>query len=404
MNKIWRIIKYEYSRHVLKKRFLVSLLGVPAAVIAMMTIGILIALFSMDASPVGYVDHSDVLDNPLPIEDEGDLFNPVIDFIPFQSEAAAQADLEDGTIQAFFIIPQNYPDSLEVDLMFFDQPGEEIPYQFGQFIRRNIASWQALDPQISNRLDEGSSFTLKALDGSRETRDDQWYMIFTPLISGVLFIIVVLNSGGYLLQAVVEEKENRTMEIVITSVSPWQLMTGKIIGNIAVGMTQLIIWLLFGWISLKLGGLFWPFLQDFSLPPNYIAVLLLLLLPSFVMVAAIMAAIGATMTDQREAQQVSGLFTLPITIPFYLTASIMANPNGTLAMILSYFPLTAPITILMRMGLTPIPAWQIAINIITLVVFAIFAIWFAGRAFRMGMLQYGKKLSIKEVFRKQVNG
>jgi len=217
-----------------------------------------------------------------------------------------------------------------------------------------------------------------------------------------MFMVVVMTSGGYLLQAVVEEKENRTMEIVITSVNPGQLMTGKIIGNIAVGLTQLVIWLIFGWIGLSVGGHFWPILQDFSLPANYIGILLLIMLPSFIMIAAIMAAIGSTMTEMREAQQVSGLFSLPIMIPYYISSTIMMNPNGTVAVVLSYFPLTAPITLLMRMAFTVVPPWQIAVNIAILVIFAVFAIWFAGRAFRMGMLRYGKKLSIKEILGKKI--
>jgi ABC-2 type transport system permease protein len=227
-------------------------------------------------------------------------------------------------------------------------------------------------------------------------------MIFTPFVAGLMFFIVVMTSGGYLLQAVVEEKENRTMEIMVTSVSPNQLMTGKIIGNIAVGLTQLFFWLIFGWIGLKIGGFFWPVLQDFSLPTNYVLVLFLVLLPSFVMVAAIMSAIGSTMTETREAQQISSLFSLPIMIPYYLASPIMMNPNSILAIALSFFPLTAPVTILIRMAVTVVPLWQIVLNVLILILFAIAAIWFAGRAFRMGMLRYGKKLSIKEVLGKAV--
>ena len=158
-----------------------------------------------------------------------------------------------------------------------------------------------------------------------------------------------------------------------------------------------MVWLVFGFIGLKIAGNFWPILQDFSLSPDYITVMLLIMLPSFVMVGAVMAAIGSTMTEMREAQQISGMFSLPFMIPFYVSSAIVMNPNGPLAMVLSYFPLTAPITILMRMSFTVVPAWQIAINIATLVIFAIFAIWFATKAFRLGMLQYGKKLSFKEV-------
>ncbi len=120
------------------------------------------------------------------------------------------------------------------------------------------------------------------------------------------------------------------------------------------------------------------------------------------MIAALMAAIGATMTELREAQQVQGLFSLTIMVPYYLSSSLMMNPNSPLAIGLSYFPLTAPVTILMRFSSTVIPVWQITIHILLLIAFAAAAIWFSGRAFRMGMLRYGKKLSLIEIFGKSV--
>jgi len=402
MSKLWHIIKHEYTRHVFRKRFLFSLLSPPLAVIAMVGVALLVGTFSTDTTPVGYVDHSDVLDNPVRQDVSNGVFDPMIEFQPYQEEDQAQAALESSQIQAYYVLPEDYPQTLNVELVYQEEPGTSIQSQFSDFIRQNLMAFENLDPAVKERLSEGSLVTMAALDGSREMREDQWYLIFTPLIAGIMFILVVMTSGGYLMQAVVEEKENRTMEIVITSVTPNQLMTGKIIGNIAVGLTQLVIWLVFGWIGLTVGGQFWPVLQDFSLPTNFIVVLLLILLPSFVMIAALMAAIGSTMTEMREAQQISGMFSLPITIPFYLSSTIMMNPNGLLAMVLSYFPLTSPVTILMRMAFTVVPAWQIALNIAILVIFALFAIWFAGRAFRMGMLQYGKKLSIKEIFRKSV--
>jgi len=400
--KIWHIIKYEYSRHVFQKRFLFSLLSLPFAVVAMVGVVLLMGVFSMDSTPVGYIDHSGILADPLRLETSGDIFDPLIEFRAYQDEDLARTDLEAGEIQAYYILPEDYVESLSVELFYLEEPGSGVQSQFRSFVRRNLMEAENIDPQLEKRLSEGSLVTVEALDGSRTMREDQWFLIFTPFIAGILYIIVVMTSGGYLMQAVVEEKENRTMEIVITSVTPGQLMTGKIIGNIAIGLTQLVIWLLFGWLGLVVGGYFWPVLQDFSLPANYILILIVLLLPSFVMISALMAAIGATMTEMREAQQISGMFSISTTIPFYVSSMIMMNPNGTLATVLSFFPLTSPITILMRMGFAVVPTWQIVINIALLVVFAVLAIWFAGRAFRMGMLQYGKKLSLKEIFRKNV--
>lgn len=402
MSKIWQIVKYEYTRHVLRRRFLFSLLSLPFAVIVMIGVTLLIGRVSTDTTPVGYIDLSGALANPVEQVPSDDVFNPVIEFRPYQNRDQARADLESGAIQAYFVLPEDYPQDPNTELFYQEEPDSSVQYQFADFVRNTLLSNEDVDPQWVTRLKDGSLVTVYSLDGSRQMREDQWYQIFTPFIAGFMFIIVVMTSGGYLLQAVVEEKENRTMEIVITSVTPGQLMTGKIIGDIAVGLTQLIVWLIFGWIGLEVAGNYFPFLQDFSVSTNDIVTFLVILLPAFVMVAALMAAIGSTMTEMREAQQVSQMISIPMTIPYYLTASIMMNPNGPVAIFLSFFPLTSPITVLMRMTLTVIPTWQIALNIAILVVSAVFAIWFAGRAFRVGMLQYGKKLSIKDVFGKQV--
>ncbi|QRN83125.1 ABC transporter permease [Chloroflexota bacterium] len=399
MFKLWQIIRHEYIRHVFHKRFLFSLLSLPIVVVVMVGVALLIAGFGINSSPIGYVDPSGALANPVQIPESSDIFNPTIQFIPYDDADQAQAELDAGTIQAYYIFPSDYPQNTQVELIYLEEPDSDITYQFEDFVRFTLMENADINPEVINRLSEGFSYSLESADGSRQMGDDQWYLAFTPYVAGIMMMVVVMTSGGYLLQAVVEEKENRTMEIVITSVSPSQLMTGKILGNIGVGLTQLVVWLVFTWLGMKIAGNFWPFLQDFSLPPNYVAILLLLLLPSFVMVAAIMSAIGSTMTEMREAQQISGMVSLLFMAPIYAASGIMMNPNGTLAMVLSYFPLTSPITILMRMSFTVVPAWQIAINVIILVIFAVLAILFANKAFRLGMLQYGKKLSIKEVLK-----
>ena len=402
MTKIWKIIKYEYTRHVFRKRFLWSLLSLPLVVLLMVGTALTVAYFETDSTPVGYIDPANFLKDPLPMEDNGDIFDPVIEFLPYQALTGAQTDLEAGVIQAIYIMPEDFPQSQNVELIYLEEPGSSVSEQFLNFVRHNLMASDDLNLQVEQRLADGSQITFSTLDGSREFREDQWYVIFMPFIAGIIFIFVVMTSGGYLMQAVVEEKENRTMEIVITSVTPMQLMTGKIIGNIGVGLTQLIVWFIFGWIGLKVAGQFVPVLQNFSLPPNYIGNILLITLPAFVMVAALMAAIGATMTEMREAQQIQGMFSLSITVPLYLSNSLMFHPNSTLAYVMSYFPLTSPLTVLIRQSVTVIPAWQMALHVALLVAFAVFAIWFSGKAFRLGMLQYGRKITLKEIFRKPV--
>ncbi|MBG0770406.1 MAG: ABC transporter permease, partial [Anaerolineaceae bacterium] len=359
MSKLWQIIRNEYIRHVFRKRFLFSLLSLPIAVLVMVGVALIIAGFETDTTPIGYVDPSGALANPIQMPESTDIFDPSIQFIAYPDTDQAQTDLDAGSIQAYYILPADYPQNNQVELIYHEEPSSAAMYQFEDFVRFTLMENADVNPEIVNRLSEGFTYTLESADGSRQMNDDQWYLVFTPYIAGMMFVVVVMTSGGYLLQAVVEEKENRTMEIVITSVSPSQLMTGKIIGNIAVGLTQLVVWLIFGVVGLKIAGQFWPLLQDFSLSTEYIIVTLLIMLPSFVLVSAIMAAIGSSMTEMREAQQISGMFSLPFMVPFYVSSAIMMNPNGALALALSYFPLTAPITILMRMTFTVVPAWQI---------------------------------------------
>jgi len=112
--------------------------------------------------------------------------------------------------------------------------------------------------------------------------------------------------------------------------------------------------------------------------------------------------IGATVTESREGQQIVGLFTLPTWIPYMLMYPLMNAPNSPLAIGMSFFPFTAPLTVIIRSGFTVVPWWQIAISVALLVLSAAGSLWLAGRAFRLGMLRYGKRLSIREFFNRQV--
>jgi ABC-2 type transport system permease protein len=257
------------------------------------------------------------------------------------------------------------------------------------------------DPEIANRLVEGSEVIIQSADGSRQISSENWFNILLPVIAGLAFIIAMFSAGGYLMQAVVDEKENRTMEVIITSVSPNQFMAGKIIGDTAVGLTQILSWIGFIVLLVLFGRNKLEFLQGIQLSSQTLILIIVVMLPAFVMVAALMAAIGATVTEAREGQQMIGILSLPIWIPYILMGVLIGNPNSPVAVGLSLFPLTAPLTMLIRDGMTIIPAGQIAACTVILVLSAVGAIWLAGRAFRLGMLSYGKRIAWREVFARQ---
>ncbi len=396
MKKVWLVFKYEYLRHVLRKRFIFALLSFPMLFLGVIVVGIVMVLLEYNPHPVGYVDLSGLLANPIALPAEKDTLFPPLQMNRYENEASAKAALLGKQIQAYFIIGADYQQSGIVRMFALDTPSNSAQSQFTDFIRTNLLAGQP--PEIVKRLLLGPAMTVRASGGTRHVSENQFLNLLLPLAGGFLYLIAVNTTGGYLLQALVEEKENRTMEIIITSLSPGQLMAGKIAGNMCVGLTELLAWIVFGLATLWVGVRF--IFPDLSLhlDSGFILLNLATFIPSFVMVAAMMAAAGATATESREAQQVAGLFTIPIMIPFWLTTPLMMNPNSALSVGLSLFPLTAPVSLPLRAAFTTLPAWQVAASLSLLVALAIISIWFAGRAFRLGMLRYGKRLSWKELF------
>jgi len=257
------------------------------------------------------------------------------------------------------------------------------------------------DVSIVNRISEGTKFEVRSTEDERNTGDENILGIMLPFLSGFLFIMAINISGGYLLQAVVEEKENRTMEILVTSISPNQLMTAKVIGNLSVGLTQLVVWIIFGLLGFLAILRIFPDLKTGQIDVGFLLITIAVFIPAFVMIAAMMATLGATTTETREAQQIAGLFTLPMVIPFWFLQVLMEKPNSLISIIMSIFPFTAPVSLPIRAAFSNIPVWQTVLTVLLLVLFAIAALWLAGRSFRLGMLRYGKKLSLKEILSKR---
>jgi ABC-2 type transport system permease protein len=398
MTKFWLVFRNEYLRHVLRKRFIFALLSMPLFVGLLVGVGILAVWADYDGRPVGYVDPSGFFKNARSVPQKSDSLFPPLIIKAYSTITDVKTALENQQIQAYFIIDSHYLDNGQVEATAQGTIKDSTRQDFQSFLRYNLLAGQT--DQVAERVLNGPEIVIQSLNTNRKMAGNEFINILLPLVSGLLFIVVVNTSGSYLVQALIEEKENRTMEIVITSVSDQQLMAGKVVGNLSVGLTELIIWLLFGFLGFVIAQRYFPGAQNLNINMDFVALMIITLLPAFVMVAALMAAIGSTSTNSREAQQWAGLFTLPIVIPFWLIVPLMESPNSPLAVGLSLFPLTAPITLPLRAAFTEVPAWQIGVSLLLLVACAIGALWLAGRTFRLGMLRYGKRLAWREVFRK----
>ena len=396
MNKMWQVIRYEYIRHVLRRRFLFALLSVPIWIVVMGAVAVLAVVLTSNTSPIGYVDQSGLLANPI-MPDNQITSGPFSDvkILAFSSEDAARAALDAKEIQAYYLIPPDYMQNRDARLVFIKEPDSRVQGEFESFLRRNLLASQP--PQVAQRITSGPNYNIQTTQDQRQVQTNEWFKTAMPIAAGILLMVSVFTSGGYLMQAVVEEKENRTMEILVTSLSPMQLMGGKIIALIGVGLTQILVWSIFPIIAVIVAAAYIPTFSA-AIDWRMLGLMFLLIVPTFIMIAALMAAIGSTVTEAREGQQVTGLITLPVMIPYMLMGVLITNPGSPIAIFLSFFPLTAALTILIRIGFGSVPTWQSLTSAGILVVSAVGALWLAGRAFRLGMLRYGQRLKLKDLF------
>lgn len=409
MSKLLLVARYEYTRNVLTKGFIFALLSLP--LIIALLIGMIAFTVRLEerADAVGYVDQAGVLSEPLfPTQRGSSPDSPsraaLLPLIDFETEDAARQALEAKDIQAYYVITPDYLETSHVQLVYLKAPGSNVTRQVRDFLQINRLA--DLPPEIAERAVAGSNLTARwpagGEGGAREFSERTFINNFLPLIVGAGFIMLLFMASGYLMQAVVGEKENRTMEVLMTSISPGQLMGGKILGISAVALTQLAGWVVFAILAVLFGGqvLGLEAFQHLKLEMDLIAIVVAVALPAFVMISALLVALGATVADPQEAQQLTGLFVLPTMIPIWLAGLIIEHPESTLSVVLSLVPFTALTTYSLRVAFTPVPIWQVGISLAILVASAAGAVWFAGRAFRLGMLRYGKRLTLRELIRR----
>ncbi len=396
MAKLRLIAVHEYRRHVLRKRFVWALLSVPMLLVLMVGITALAMRMERDYRPVGYVDHSGMLAHPI-LPTEGS-----VEIRAFPSEGEAQKALQAGEIQCYYVLPADYVQTSKVELVYVKPPKNNATGDFWDFMQMN---WLADQPvEVARRVAAMSDddIIVQTPDGRREFGAEPTLGDLLPVIAGIAFVMLLGFSGGYLVQVVAEEKENRTMEVLIASASPGEIIGGKVAGLVGVILTQALAWLVFAAIAIAVAGrlIQSPFLQTVRVDGGVVLMTLAVFAPAFVMYSALMTALGATVAEPQEAQQIAGLFMLPNAVPLWMMAMFVQNPNGPVAVALTVFPLTSALSLTIRATFGIVPVWQVAVAVVLLVLSAWGAIWMAGRAFRLGMLRYGKRVSLGELLRR----
>lgn len=405
MEKTWIVFKTEILNTITRRSFLLTLILVPlipAVILGVVSLiggegnqgdpqGGLGGIFqpSQEATLLdGYVDLAGVIEQVPPDLGEDRL-------VAFQNEEAAQEAAMADEIRGYFVI---HPDFLETG---------QISYYREDFNPLTaLETTGVIDTVIRYNLLEGDLQQLEAfsypvqvnqIDLSPEVEERDLgnpLSFYVPYGVSMLFYVVIISSASLLMSSIAKEKENRVMEILMSSVKPVQLFTGKILGLGVIGLLQMVLWLGSAILMLHLGSGTLNIPPNLQLPPGILTWGIVFFILGYLVYASIMAGVGAFVPNIKEASQATFYVIMPLLIPLVLVSVIIEEPNAILPTVLSLIPFTAPTTMLTRMAVSPVPLWQIFAAIGLLIVTIYLLIRAVAGMFRAQLLLTGKKFNL----------
>ena len=398
MRKLRLVARYEYRKATRRRSFWFATLGVPLLFVVIIGIVVVVSLRTGEEGAVGYIDESGVLAGAPPAAAGEAGASDGLVFQPYPDRESAEAALRAGEVRAVYLLPQDYLSSGRATLLYADrEPSDRVQSAFAELIKSRLVA--GFPPEVQARLLEGpAALDFRTADGRVETAGSGLARFIFPLVVGMFFLVTVMGSAGYLLQAVTDEKENRTMEIMTTSLSAEQLVVGKAVGLIGVSLTQVLVWLVVGVVALAAASPFVTALQSLTVPWDFLGLAVLFFLPSFVLEAALIIIIGAVVTDLGQGQQLSGILQFIFCLPLFCIPLVMNSPDSPVLVVLTLFPLTSFLGIALRWGATLLPWWQVALSFVLTAGAAGGMLLVAPRVFRRGMLRYGQRMSLRGVF------
>lgn len=430
MNKTLLIIQREYLSRVKKKSFLLITFLVPLFIIAIygLTIFLTAQSFQNSHSTVHIIDQSGFAASGL---NDGKQTT----FVPVSNDIDAEKQkIMAGDDKLFLlVIPENVEESGTVELFSSEKAGFTlqgvISNQLEAVIRNKQLEASGIDVTLLESIKPRISVATKEITESGERDSSVGLSMGIGIALSILIYLALFLYGAQVMRGIIEEKNNRIVEVIISSVKPFQLMMGKILGIGLVGLTQFILWIvlsgaLFAGASLIFAGNVTPetmeaaqqvggaaaaydagLVGDVQKAVDSLEITRLLVcffiffLGGYMLYSALFAAVGSAVDNETESQQFMMPITLPLLFTYVLSFGVLINdPHGPLSVWLSMIPFTSPIAMLVRVPFG-VPDWQIAVSALLLIGGFILTTWVAARIYRVGILMYGKKASYKELIK-----
>ncbi len=428
MNKLLLIIKREYLTRVTRRSFILATILTPLAfALFFVVIGFIFQYESDDVKRIAIIDESGILNESM--KDERNLY---FKFVDSELEVLKQ-DFEEFDYNGILLLPRldDLYTSRHTVYYYSDEPlSLDIETMLQARIARGVREYK-IDALNLERRELGALDTRIEVEPEPISEEGEDATSLTGaiaagigMIMGIVMYLAVFIYGVMIMRGVMEEKTNRIVEVMISSVRPYQLMLGKIIGVGAVGLTQIAIWAILLPVITSIASLIFGFdasaveaqgPTDFNGEDmqaklslalheinklNWAAILPLFIfyfLGGYFLYASLFAAVGSAMGDDLgEGQSLTIPITIPVILAVYIMIVAVQAPNSSLAVWSSMFPLFSPIVMPARLAFNP-PLWEIALSVLLLGAAAVFFVWLSGRIYRIGILMYGKKVSLKEI-------
>lgn len=402
MNKIITVLKNEFQTVVMRKSFILTLVLIPLTgfIVLLIVSGlqkssgveageILGNLFSPDEEQTaeGYIDLSGLMET-IPPGDE-DLL------VKMNSEKDAVDAVHAGTISAYYVIPEDFMETGDIVYVRPDynpMGGSEQSGAIEALVAYNLTGGNL---ELTYRIQDPLNLTEVDTSNAMARESENWLTYVLPYVITYLFYIVILTSSTLLLNSITGEKQNRVMEILMTSITPRQMLTGKIIALGLVGLLQTVVWLGSGLLMLSYSSNVFALSSAFVLPASTLLWGIVFFILGYALYASLMAGIGALVPNMREASQLTTIVIMPMIVPLIFISPLTTTPNSPLSVFLSLFPFTSPVSMMTRLSAATVPFWQIGIAVLLLAASVVLLVRASAGLFRAQNLLSGSSVSAK---------
>ena len=391
-----RIVFSEELRRHIRRRIWLIVTGLVPAILLILLIAVPIIRSLTDdedePKPIGYVDLS------------GELSEAEFpDLTRFDTREDGVDAIVAGDIEDLFIVPADFLESGDAEWLSQKSgifASGDNRNRFASFLTLSLIA-DRLDPSVLDRVIAGADYVRVHVgeDGSVSPDDDDFNRFVVPVIFTILLMMSIFLGSGTLLESVSEEKENRMVDVLLTSVSPLALMGGKILALGTTSLVQVTVWI----ASIAIIG---PQILDqipnaaeLEIEPLTLAYVSLFFIAGYFLFSVILAGIGSATTSAKEAGPITAMVIIPAGIPFWLSSVILSAPDGGVVRVLSFIPITAPTTMMLRIGSVDVSIAEVLASLAVTALAGVVMLFVSARIFRAGLLLYGQRMTLGALWR-----